>query len=46
MGSAANLKAHTTSHTYEPLFQQVKTVTDPLGHTTTFDEASAACSLG
>ena len=36
-GSAVNLKAHTTSHTYEPLFQQVKTVTDPLGHTTTFE---------
>ncbi len=29
--------AVTTTYTYEPQFNQVKTVTDPLGHTTTFN---------
>ncbi len=39
-------QAHTTSYTYEPLFQQVKTVTDPLGHITTFNYDVAGFLIG
>ncbi len=34
---AGTANAVTTTMTYEPVFNQVKTVTDPLSHTTTYD---------